>query len=502
MYGALITALSLSGCTKDFEKVNVNPTTLPDLATDILFTQTTLAASGGEYEAWRTNLIYNTQFIQQFASLSWAQGDKYNFNEGYNSSLWDAYYGDAIKNLTNLVEKTKGVAADVNYNSAARILKAFAFLRLTDSYGDIPYSEAGKGYLSGVFTPKYDEQKSILADLINELDGAAKAFDASKAFKGDITSCNGNVNLWKKTAYSLMLRVAMRMSKRDAAAAQAGAAKAVAGGVFSSYTESFSIKHLPGAFVNPNSNVLGFFSGGRNELSNGSFKFSKTFIDMLKAQSDPRLKILSVVRSGASSTPIIGTENDDISIQKGLPNGTDPNGFTGLETFSQIRSGFADAEDPNILVSHAQTMLLMAEARERGWISTGAADTYFRQGVVSAINQLRLYSVSSGLFDDAAINTFANGLAFPATTAGKLQAINEQYYIASLLDGYEPHANWRRSGFPVLTAVNFPGNYTSGVIPRRFQYPASELGLNGASLNAAIARQGANTWVTRVWWDN
>lgn len=502
IYSAFVSAISLAGCTKDFEKVNINPTALPDLATDILFTQTTLATSGGEYEAWRTNLIYNSQFIQHFASLAWPQGDKYNFNEGYNSALWDAYYGDAIKNLVNLIEKTKSVAQDINYNSAARVLKAFAFLRLTDSYGDIPYTEAGKGYVSGVFAPKYDEQKNILADLINELDAAAKAFDASKPFKGDVSSYNGNVTLWKKAAYSLMLRVAMRMSKKDAAAAQAGAAKAFAGGVISDYTESFRIKHLSGAYVNPNSNVLGYFNGGRTELSNGSFKFSKTFIDWMVAKADPRLKILSVVRTGPSSSATIGTENDNTAIQKGLPNGTDPNGFTGLDTYSQLRSDFAKADVPNILISHGQTLLLLAEARERGWVTAGTAETYFRDGVKSSINTLKLYGAPAGLFDDAAINTYASSVAFPAGTAPRLQAINEQYYAASFLDGYEPHANWRRSGYPALTPVNFPGNYTGGVLPRRFQYPASELGLNGTNLSAAVSRQGADNWVTRVWWDS
>jgi hypothetical protein len=499
----MIGTVSFTGCTKDFEKTNTDPTSLSDLAANILFTQTIINTSGGEYEAWRTNLIYTSQFIQHFASLSWPQGDKYNYNEGYNSALWDAYYGGAIKNLVNLIEKTNGIADDINYNSAARILRAFAFLRLTDSYGDLPYSEAGKGFFSGVFSPKYDEQKNILADLINELDAAAKAFDAAKPFKGDITSYNGNTALWKKAAYSLMLRVAMRMSKKDAPAAQAGVQKAVAGGLFTAYTESFRVTHIPGPFDNPNSHVLGYFAGGRTELSNNSFKFSKFFLDMLKNSADPRLNILSVVRTGPTSSPTIGTEDNTTAIQKGLPRGSDPAVITNIETYSQLRSDFAAANVPNILVSHGQTLLLLAEARERGWITTSTAEQYFRDGIKSSIDQLKLYGAPAALFNDALNTTYANvTVLFPATTADRLKAINEQYYITSFLDGYEPHANWRRSGHPVLTPVNFPGNYTNGVIPRRFQYPSSEAGLNGANLQAAVTRQGADNWTTRVWWDS
>ncbi len=501
---SLVAALFFTGCTKDFEKVNVNPTNLSELSTDALFTRTMIDVSGGEYEAWRGNLIYTTQFVQQFASTSWNQGDKYFFDEGYSSALWDAYYGNAIKNLVNLVEKTKGNAAEVNYNSAGRILKAFAFLRLTDLYGDIPYSEASLGFLTGNFAPKYDEQKNILADMITDLDAAAKAFDATKPFKGDISSYNGNIALWKKAAYSLMLRVSMRMSKADQNAAKDGVAKAVAGGVFSDYTESFRIGHLASVYDNPTSHVLGYYNGSRLELSSNSFKFSKTFVDLLKSNSDPRLKILSVVRTGDVTSPIIGAEDDNVAIQKGLPNGTDATTIVGtLASYSQLRSDFAKADVANILITHAQTLFLLAEAVERGW-TTGNAQQLFRDGVKSAINQLKLYNASGSLFDDAAINTFASTtVAYPAagTLDQKLAAINTQYYIASLLDGYEPFANWRRSGYPVLTAVNYQGNYTGGVIPRRLQYPASEAGLNKANLDAAIGRQGANNFVTKVWWD-
>ena len=493
IYSLLIASISITSCTKDFEKININPSAVSDLQPDALLTNVIVGVSGGEYEAWRTNLIYNTQFIQHFASTAWLQGGQYLLDEGYNSSLWDSYYGGPIKNVVNLVEKTTGVATEVNYNSAARILKAFAFLRLTDSYGDIPYSEAGKGYLNGVFAPKYDEQKNILADIINELDAAAKGFDAAKPFKGDITSNNGDISLWKKTAYSIMMRAAMRMSKKDVAAAQAAVVKAAAGGVFTSYAESFVVKHITGNYDNPNSHVLGYYNGARGQLNTGAFKFSEYFINLLKTAADPRFGILSVVRTGT-------TEDNNPAIQKGLPSGSDAS-IGAVDAYSQIRADFVDATDPNILVSHGQTLLLMAEAKERGWLSTGSSETYFRDGVKSSINQLKLYAPAVGVIDDALVNAYVAGIVYPATPNARYQAINTQYYIANVLDGYEAHANWRRSGYPVLMALNKPGNYTGGKIPRRFQYPASESGLNGENLAAAVARQGANNWNTSVWWD-
>lgn len=493
LYIGLIGMASAVGCTKNFEKINVNPTTLTDLSTDALFTRTQLDVSGGEYEAWRTNFIYTTQFVQQFASTSWPQGDKYFFDEGYSSSLWDTYMGGAVKNLVNLIEKTKDKPEDINYNSVARILKAYAFQRLTDLYGDVPYTEAGKGYIAGIFAPKYDTQEFIYNDLLKELDEAGQALDATKPLKGDI-SYNGDVALWKKAANSLMLRVAMRLTEVNETLAAQWASKAVQGGVFESYEESLVIKHLEGQYDNPNSHVLGYYNGARNELAAGSFKFSKTFIDWLNAKDDPRLGILSVVRQN-------GTENGDPAVQKGLPSGTDPNNLPSpIDTYSQLRSDFVKANAPNVLISHGETLLLEAEAAARGYI-TGNAEQLFREGVKSSIDQLNLYSPTPGLINEADVTAYANSVAFPGDEAGQIQAIAEQYYIVTLLDGYEAFANWRRTGFPALTPVNFPGNYTGGVIPTRMQYPASELGLNKANLDEAVARQGQNTFTTKVWWD-
>lgn len=495
-----ITVILFFGCTKDFSEINTDPYKLPDLPNSTLFTQSILQTSGGEYEASRSNLIYAMQFVQQFASVTYLTGDRYQFNESYNSALWDSYYQGAVKSLVNLIEKTDGKEDEVNYNSAARVLKAFVFLRLTDMYGDIPYFDAGRGFWNNIYSPKYDEQKAIITDIIKELDDAATSFNPDKLFQGDITSYNGNISLWKKAAYSLMLRAAMRMSKRDPEFSARYVNVAFSGGVISNTAESFRVNHLTGVYDNPNSHILGYYPGARNELHHNYYKLSETFINILKAENDPRLQIFSVVRTGGSATDP-GLENDNPDIQKGLPNGSDVNQVSSqLFTYSQLRSGFVDADDPNLLVTFSQTQFLLAEARERGWINSGSSENYYREGIRAAIEQLNLYNIPS-VVSDIQLNEFIGDISFSNTTEGRIKQINTQYYIASLLDGYESHANWRRSGSPDLLPIDFQGNYTNGVIPRRFQYPASEGSMNNQNLEIAINTQGANNWVTRVWWD-
>jgi hypothetical protein len=85
---------------------------------------------------------------------------------------------------------------------------------------------------------------------------------------------------------------------------------------------------------------------------------------------------------------------------------------------------------------------------------------------------------------------------------GSLQQINTQYWVAGFMDENECYANWRRSGYPVLTPVNYPGNVTDATIPRRFTYPQSEASANTANYNAAVSRfSGGDKMTSRVWWD-
>jgi hypothetical protein len=506
--------LATVSCTTDFEKININPTAEDNPPTSALLTQGMILASTSEYEAWRANYIYSALFVQQLASLNW-QGDKYFYNDGYSASYWDRNYERTVKVLVDVVDRTTDVPEEVNYNSIARILKVVVFQRMTDLYGDIPYSQAGRGYLEGILIPEYDTQEDIYNNMLSELEGAIDAFDPSQgAISGDII-CGGDIDLWKKGAYSLMLRVAMRLSKVAPETAEEWAAKAVAGGVIESYTEAFKVNHTETTvWDNPNSHVLGSYPGAHQDQKNNNFRISKTFIDLLRDNDDPRLAIIPVqtytLRGVGDTVNIdhVTTYNGlaDPDAQLGLPNGLEANDLapTGktINRFSIVRSELIKPNAPNILVSHAQTLFLQAEAVERGWV-TGNAEALFREGVKSAIDQLKL-SAPASLFDDAAITDYAeNEIAYPAagTLEEKLEAINTQYYIASFLDGYESFANWRRTGYPVLTPVNFPGNVTNGTIPRRLQYPSNEYGVNGDNLSEVIARQGPDTFTTRVWWD-
>jgi len=503
-------ALLLAGCTKNFDKLNTDPNSASASTYNPVYnlSRAQLEFTGNSdfsYEIWRVNIIYAGMMVQHLANASWYAGDKYMQNDAWAASHFEVAYRDQVKYVVDLMQLTKDKPLYHNLHQVGRIMRVLIAHRITDTYGDVPYSEAGLGYYNRIFTPKYDRQQDIYLSMLKELEEAAQSLDPAKDKPGDgdliYKGGTNAIQQWKRLAYSLMLRLAMRMTKVDANTARTWAEKAAAGGVMQSNDDNAYVIHDASGgrnTVNRNSNIL---SGEWNATNRGEVYLSRTFVDFLKNNNDPRLQHMARVRSTGSSNP---------ADQVGLPNGYDQNGgatdvtnapnFPGsINNYSTIRADvLLRLNGPTFLVTYAQTQLLLAEAAKRGWNVSGNAATYYNNGVRAAMKQLSQYN-SDVTIPDAAIDAYL--LARPYVDANGFEMINTQYWAASFLDWYETWANWRRSGFPVLTPVNYPGNATGGQIPRRMLYPSSESSANAANYQEAISRQGANTFTTRVWWD-
>jgi len=503
----LITISALVSCTKDFDKINVNPNSSPQVPLNYLLSQSLLYIGGSAgdpgYATWRANLIYALPTTQMFSSLStFYAGDKYLYQADLSEAYFVTQYPNSVKGLVDIINQAKADPKNVNIQSIARILKVLQMSLITDLYGDVPYSEAGLGYLNLNYSPKYDAQKDIYADMLKELTEAGTALSAPATNPGIADFVyGGDVAKWKKFANSLMLRLAMRMQKVDAAGAQSWAKKALDGGVMTSNAETFSIKYANDggtSTINSNSYNLGEADvpGHRNEVSKGSIQWSKRLIDLMKARNDPRISTIAILKSGDATA----------AAQKGLPSGLDAGtltaltGETGPDNYSRPNPIMYYAKNPYILLPYAEVEFLKAEAIERGWY-TGSAATEYAAGQAAAITQLSVNQGAPSLTGSVAAYQAAN--LYPATTlADKLLQIHTEMWVlnASTLNGFEGWANWRRTGLPVLTPTNYPGNATGGTIMRRLIYPVSEAGLN-VNYKLAVAAQGADLFTTRMWWD-
>lgn len=512
---AIATGFTFSGCTKNFVSINTDPNhiTAGSMNFAYLFTSAEMFTAGNSdgngYEDWRNNLIYSACMIQHLSStVGYWDGDKYTYNASYNSAYWDENYPNAITDIVEVVTHTKTDTTQTNLYNIARIFKAFMFQRITDMYGDCPYTQAGLGYISGITNPQYDKQQAIYMDLLSELSDAASKLNASEPNTVGAADLlyGGSVAEWQKFAYSEMVRVAMRLSKVDPTDAQKYVAAAVAGGVMASISDNAVLQHQAvGGTPVPNGSGL-ILDGNDPNAS----RLSETFVSYLKSTQDPRLSYLGTV----CVDPTVTTDMGDTTWahQLGQPNGYDPAGsgsafdlanaagYPGSPNKYSIvnRYTFSRLTAPTFFLTYGETSLLLAEAAQRGWIS-GSAATFYTNGVTGAMQQL---ASQAGAGPNAAAIT-AYLTANPYNAADYLDQVNSQYWVASFMDENESFANWRRSGYPSLTPVaNYPGNVTNGTIPRRFTYPQGEAGTNATNYNAAVADlANGDKMTSRVWWD-
>lgn len=500
-YSTICIALMLvASCDKGLSDLNRNQTS--PTAIDPAF-QLNNAVVNMSFPA--STIWYDMGIVQQMISPNSGvlTGANYNQDNRDNTqALWQGYYRNVIRNTRDVINRTKGNADRINLNSMARIVQAHAFMILTDAYGDIPYSEGGLGYTDQLFLPKYDAQQEIYPKLVAELTEAANTLSATARIEAGDILYGGSISQWKKYGYSLLLRAGMRLVKVDPTKAQQIVNTAVAGGVITSNADNAYIRHT-NDYANPLGNTL-------NSTEAANVYLAEPFVNFLKNNNDPRLPAIAIryvgAKSGTDQTPAVGTT--DPAKQIGMPLGYDngtiapvaiSKGLASFYDFSQLdRRRVGKTAGPAFLVTAAQTQLLLAEARFRGWITTSTAQAYYAAGIRAHMEQLAAYDPAAAV-SGPAIQTYLD--ANPLDDTKALEQINTQYWVASFLNGPEAWANFRRSGFPALTPNPYPGKSITGQFIRRLTYPNSEISVNSVNIKAAIAKQGADNLDTKVWWD-
>jgi hypothetical protein len=518
VYCLFILCTAVLSCTKKLEQININRVNPTSLDPVLLLNNAIINTSFPT----RT-VIYEEAIVQQLVSPNGGVLAGGNFNQDSrditNAPVWAVYYQNVIKYTYDVMTKTKDVAARSNLYNMARIWQAYAFMVLTDTYGAIPYTEAVKGLTDQLFFPKYDQQQDIYPKLIQELTEASAALNAGGTVETSDVLYSGSIAKWKKLGYSLLLRAGMRLSKVDAAKAQSTVQAAFAGGVITDNADNAYMRH-DANYQNPIGGML-------NSTEANNFYLVKAFVDTLKNNNDPRLSSIAIRYKGAKSGGDLSSANanppappayvtvttnpaDQIGMPMGYDNGTivaraTADGLASFYDYSQAdRKRIVKTSAPAFFVTAAQTNLLLAEAKFRGWITGGnTAAQYFADGIKAHMDQMATYDAGCAV-PAAARDAYI--AAHPLTAGRELELINTQYWIASFLNGPEAFANFRRSGYPALTPNPYgqPSNpdVPNGTFIRRIGYPTSELSVNTTNVNAGIAGMGGpDKLSTRVWWD-
>lgn len=513
---AIVFTISFTSCDKGFKEMNQDPNAYTVPVVGSLFSYNIVKTAGdGDGNTLYPNDKLSGAFMQYFASLNPYQwtGDKYLAKPEYSDGLFNTVFGVELKENQQIIELTKDQPDFTNQYNIARIWRVYIMHRATDMYGDIPYADAGQGYTGGLYKPKYDRQADIYPDMLKSLESAALALDPSKSSYGSADFIyKGDPLKWRRFAYSLMLRLGLRLTNVDLSAAEDWVKKAISGGVMQSNDDVAKLDHTDGTALN-------FYWDGRelrggegvppSAKGKGYGKMAQTFVSYLKTTNDPRLPFYITLWPG-NADPTLLPSSTEPSIQKGLPNGYDyssiktiiPNWNDGmLAEYSEINlNTIGNNATPSVFLSFNEVELYRAEAALRGWES-GDPKVHYENAVRASMGMPDFYPGGFSI-PTSAIDAYLT--THPYTSGSfdeQMKQIHTQFWASQFMNNMEVFANWRRTGYPELVPTNYPGNETGGTIPRRLPYPQSEASVNSENYRVAVQNQGPDLWTTRVWWD-
>ncbi len=217
----LILIFLFVSCTKDFEEINTNPYGFTTASDGSLFNGIiqSLILTGNEQFYINNEILYKQ--TQQAALVKEAWG---NFTLG-TESMWSNYYRTmpSFRELEKRFGEMSPSGEVVNMKAMLKIVLAYKTFKLTDIFGDMPFSDAGYGFQDLEYLhPKFDSQESIYKSLLEDLkwcdeniNDTATVEEPFSTFSAFDRLFNGDMLKWQKFANSMRLRYALRMSEKE-----------------------------------------------------------------------------------------------------------------------------------------------------------------------------------------------------------------------------------------------------------------------------------------------
>lgn len=468
--GLFLLFIGLSACTQKFDEINTDPNRLEKIDPSTLMTPTLYELAVFNYN--RANSF--THHLMQFMVTTSTTGGVHRYADLQNAgnSTWNSYYIQ-LMNVREMYDLA--VAADYkNYQGVALILRSWIYANLTDCFGDVPMTEACQGD-KGILRPKFDTQKSIYEQVLNDLEKANELLTDAENLSNSDMLYNGEVVKWRKFANSLHMRSLLRLSKRTEMNSLAKLAEMIGNpSKYPVFESNVDGALLPISGVSPYDSPISRLEDFRNGKAMASF-----FVNTLVELNDPRLAIfMDEATKNDGSQEKIG--------YKGLPSG-----FAATESFnynpSNINNTLGAAPMKVIFMTYAEVEFIKAEIACLGLINE-SAKTHYENGVKAIIEQW------GGVVPD---DYFDNP---KATYDGSLGRIMLQKQLASFFCDYQAWFEYRRTGMPEMRPG--AGMDNNKVMPVRFVYPATLQQTNKDNYNAAVESIGGSDDInTKVWWE-
>lgn len=517
IFFVLLILFAVSSCKKSFEDYSVNnnkPTTVP---ASLLFNGILNDMTDGHYsmdERWGQYFLCNYDYYGN---------NRYDFGSGSN-------YYTTLKNVSKMEQEALNGGADaVNpYSALAKFFKAYLFTKMSLQMGDLPMTDALQGVNN--LKPKYDTQKEIFLQSLKWLDTAniqlGQLINSNNVtLAGDIYY-NNNLGQWRKAVNTFHLRLLIELSKKEADAdlnIKSQFATIVGNPTEYPIMESAD-DNLQYIYVTPSN----YYPMNPSNFGFDALRYntSATYIGLLTSLKDPRVFVTAEPAS---------------ALIKGSVTATSFEAFVGADPGEDLGSMYAKANagqyslinryryyqtytgEPAIQVGYPEMLFNIAEAINRGWITSGplgSAEAHYKAGIKET---LKFYDIpESGSFTanflksgspgtSAVYNSFTvnfdfdnyyaqSSVTYSPTKATALEQILKQKYLALFRhSGLEAFYQNRRTGVPTFTAG--PGTGNGARIAKRFQYFDSEVTSNPENYKAALTAQySGNDDINGIMW--
>lgn len=212
-------ALALTSCN-DWLDINTDPVNPTD--------------ESAEYQQRLAHIEFYTNDANQFAAWrsSMACGDwtrNYGGGTYYNMSIlypttgicttpYQWWFVGAYANVPDMYDKAMA-AGNYQYAGAARLIKAYGMMLMTDLYGEMPYTQS----VGPNAIPEYDTGRTIFMGCISDIDEAITLLNQGKSQSASLPTlaegdfwAGGNVDKWIKLAHLLKARWLNHLVKKGA----------------------------------------------------------------------------------------------------------------------------------------------------------------------------------------------------------------------------------------------------------------------------------------------
>lgn len=448
---------------EDITDINTDPFAANEVNPSLLLPSILVSMSANRTVELNAMNFHAQQWSASAAFGVFVNPERYVIGPNTPNNVWIAHYNSALKELSQM---KKLVAANnptaTNIIGQAETLEAFAYLNLTQIYGQIPMSEAIQAEFP---SPIFDTQEQVLNQIVTRAESAVNNLSSTTTIiEGSDLIYGGSRDNWIRFANSLKLKALMLLANKNPTTEVIAKISAVASQpliVNANQTAKLDYSTNVGN-ENPVWRTIDRFGGGVNSF----WAAGVPLVDLMNASNDPRRATYFDFAPG--TTNYVGLDQGRFST-------------AGV---SQISLNIIRKEMPDIYLNASEVNFYLAEAVLEGWAS-GDANAYYRAGIQASLD---FYDGKPGAISSSDKSTFMSSSRATITGLAKdaaLKMIHEEIYIGNFTRPIESWTNWRRNKVPALQT---PVGAELSTTIRRYTVPLSEGSSNpNAVINSNLA---------------